>query len=174
MQTLINRFGTVRAAFLGALILLAGCTTEYIEPERLPVELRNKVSVEGINILFREPDEPDDYYLADDDELRSRLTAALSQHVAKFNGDTPVTLQLVIRKHGQGPLGEHYLRAGWYHLSAGLDILHATSGETLARYEVIEEYGVPVFIAPFLSNTDHDAELTNGMAEAIAHLLRVG
>lgn len=174
MQNTVNMISTGRALFLGVVLLLAGCTTEYIEPERLPVDLRNKVSVEEINILFREPDEPDDLYLAEDEDLRSRLDAALSQRVGRFNGDTPVTLQLVVRKHVQEPIGEYYLRAGWYHLSVGLKILHASSGETLARYEVIEEYGVPVFLAPFLANTDHDAELTNGMAEAIAHLLRVG
>jgi len=174
MSFLPEKIRCLPALLLGSIILLAGCTTEYIDTERLPVELRNKVAVQDIDILFHEPDEPDDFYLTPDEALRDRLMAALEQNLAGVDGATAVDLRLVIRKHEQMPVSEHYLKSGWYHLSAGLTVLDAKTGETLGRYEVIEEYGVHPVLYPFLLNTDHDAELTNGMAEAVARLLRVG
>lgn len=170
----VRNFVRLPALLFGVVLLLAGCAAETIDLEPLAVDLRNKVDVQYIDILFHEPDEPDDLYLPPDEDLRDRLNAALQQRLAALDGATPVDLRLVIRKHQRMPAGDDYLRSGWYHLSAGLTVFNAETGVTLARYEIIEEYGVASVLRPFLFNTDHDAQLTNGMADAVADLLRLG
>ncbi|MEQ9490110.1 MAG: hypothetical protein RIM72_14075 [Alphaproteobacteria bacterium] len=168
------RLRSIFAPILLGLFLLGGCAAEVIDTDPMPEDLRNRVSVQDIDILFRARDEPYDLYLEPDEALRDRLSAALHQRLDSATGATPVALQLVVRKYHRMSAGEDYVRSGWYHLTADLTVLDPATGESLGEYEIIEEYGVPVLLSPFVSNMDHEQRLTDGVAGAVARLLRHG